>query len=89
MSREHDTKEIRVRLQVTGHVQGVGFRKAARQTARKLGIEATAVNRDDGSVIIEATGPRDAVETFIQWARIGPPLAEVDNVTVTGPGYEP
>jgi acylphosphatase len=79
--------ETSVRIRIRGRVQGVGFRKSAREKARRLGIEATAVNQPDGFVIVEASGPRDAVEAIIDWSRKGPALAEVDEIEVTrGPG---
>lgn len=79
-----DDQDIRhVRIHVTGHVQGVGFRQTARQNARKLGIDATAENQADGSVIIETRGPRERVEKLIHWASHGPALARVDNISVT------
>lgn len=83
MGEQHSNEEMSVRIQIRGHVQGVGFRQSARQEARKLGIEATAVNQTDGSVIVETSGPRDAVEELIAWTRKGPPLAEVEEIEVT------
>ncbi|HWV22961.1 MAG TPA: acylphosphatase, partial [Thermomicrobiales bacterium] len=74
--------EISVRILVTGHVQGVGFRQSARQRARELGIQTTAINQADGSVLLETTGPSDIVEQLIEWARTGPALAHVDDITV-------
>lgn len=75
-------EEIHVIVKITGHVQGVGFRQSARQRARELGIRATAVNRDDGSVIIEARGPHVAVDKLVEWTRRGPPRAVVEELTV-------
>lgn len=83
MSDHHNLEEMSVRIQIRGRVQGVGFRQSARQEARKLGIEATAVNQTDGTVIVETSGPRDAVEELIAWTRKGPPLAEVEAIEVT------
>lgn len=83
MSNHHDSEETSVRIRITGRVQGVGFRQSAREQARSLGIDATAVNQPDGSVIVEASGPRDAVEQLIDWTRKGPALADVDEIEVT------
>jgi acylphosphatase len=70
-------------IHVTGKVQGVWFRKSAVQQAWQSGITGYAMNRDDGSVFLEAEGPREALETFVAWCRIGPPKAHVENVEVT------
>ncbi len=90
MSNHHDSEETSVRIQIRGRVQGVGFRQSAREQARNLGIEAAAVNQSDGSVIVETSGPRDAVEKLIDWTRKGPALADVDEIEVTpAPGTPP
>ena len=39
-------------------------------------------NRYDGSVELVAEGDADAVERFVEWARVGPPRAVVTNVHV-------
>lgn len=83
MDEQHSHEEMSVRIRITGRVQGVGFRQSARQQARKLDIEATAVNQADGSVIVETRGPRDAVQQLIEWTRKGPALAEVEKIEVT------
>ncbi|HLU36178.1 MAG TPA: acylphosphatase [Thermomicrobiales bacterium] len=72
----------RTRIRARGRVQGVGFRASARAEGRALGVTVDARNLDDGSVVIEAEGPDDAVEEFLAWARVGPPAARVDNVEV-------
>lgn len=69
----------RVRIRARGRVQGVGFRVAARAEGRTLGVDVTAQNLDDGSVLIEAEGPDDAIEEFLTWARTGPPTASVES----------
>ncbi|HYH12256.1 MAG TPA: acylphosphatase [Thermomicrobiales bacterium] len=72
-------------IRVEGHVQGVNYRASARRMARELGIEAEPVNLDDGSVRITVSGPREAVDRFVEWCRSGPPLAEVSSVSVEEP----
>ncbi|MFZ1541008.1 MAG: acylphosphatase, partial [Enterococcus aquimarinus] len=47
----------KVRMRVTGRVQGVGFRFMTKMVADQLGIWGCATNEDDGSVVIEAMGP--------------------------------
>lgn len=68
-------------ITITGRVQGVGFRRAARDQARYLGIKGYARNMTDGSVFIEAEGEDDAMALFVRWCRQGPPFGRVDEVT--------
>lgn len=73
---------IHFRLSITGRVQGVGFRKSAVDQATKLVLNGFAMNLDDGSVLIEVEGNREAVDRFIAWCRQGPALARVDNLRI-------
>ena len=70
--------EIRVR----GRVQGVWFRKSAKQQAVALGLYGMVRNERDGSVYIEAEGDPYALEVFIAWCKEGPDAAEVEAVSV-------
>ncbi len=70
----------RVRLDIFGRVQGVGFRYSAQQRAVALGLHGSVRNRADGGVTAEIEGPEEALEAFISWARQGPPGARVDHV---------
>jgi acylphosphatase len=72
----------RVRLLVTGKVQGVAFRAHTRETARALGLTGWVRNLPDGSVEILAEGPEKPLEDFIAWCRKGPRSARVAAVTV-------
>jgi acylphosphatase len=73
---------VRVRLRVTGRVQGVWFRASAEREAVRLGVAGFARNERDGSVVVEAEGAPAAVEAMVAWCRIGPPRAEVVSTTV-------
>ncbi len=73
---------IRWRLRVWGLVQGVFFRASTEERALALGVAGWVRNRDDGSVEIEAEGPKSSVEALASWARRGPPAARVDAVDV-------
>lgn len=65
------------------------------------GLDGSVRNLGDGSVELVAGGPRQAVESLLDWCRTGPPGARVDSVTVLdaradpegegrapGPGFE-
>lgn len=70
----------RVRLRVTGRVQGVGFRWFVKETARRLDLAGWVRNDPDGSVLIETEGPVDDVERLRSAVRKGPPGAWVEAV---------
>lgn len=70
-------------LVIHGLVQGVGYRVSMLQVARQCGVRGWVRNRLDGSVEALAIGPREAVESFVQWARRGPAGARVDAVAET------
>lgn len=61
-----------IRVEISGIVQGVGFRWKARETALALGIEGWIRNRPDGDVEAVFQGPVNLVEEMVRWARNGP-----------------
>lgn len=67
---------------VSGRVQGVFFRAAAKEEAGRLGIAGYARNEPDGSVRIEAEGEPDALDRFVAWCGRGPDFADVKAVAV-------
>ena len=69
-------------LQISGHVQGVGFRYSMRKEAARLGLTGWVRNRRDGSVEALAQGNDAAVAALTAWARHGPPGARVAEVRV-------
>lgn len=69
-------------ITVTGRVQGVGFRNAAKREAIVLGINGFVKNKYDGSVYIEAEGNRPELDEFVKWCWEGPAWAHVENVLV-------
>ena len=80
-------KTIRVRVHVTGLVQGVFYRDSTRRRARDLGLSGWVRNALDGSVWLEAQGPETHVEQLVQWCREGPVAARVDDVHVAPLSY--
>lgn len=72
----------RVRLIITGRVQGVFFRASAADQARLLGIHGFARNLADGSVEIVAEGARTKLQVLCAWAQRGPADAQVDDARV-------
>jgi acylphosphatase len=70
----------RVRLRIKGTVQGVGFRIAAAELARSLGLTGFIFNEPDGSLTVEAEGEDPALAEFVLWSRHGPRGAEVREI---------
>jgi acylphosphatase len=69
-------------LLIRGNVQGVGYRWAMVEQARRLALRGWVRNRRDGTVEALVAGPADAVARLLQWARRGPPAAHVTEVVV-------
>lgn len=73
----------RVRLTISGRVQGVGYRMSAAEEAEALGLVGCVRNLDSGAVEIIAEGDTDSIAELIAWCHHGPPMAEVSRVLVT------
>ena len=78
----------RLRAEIVGDVQGVGFRFFAERHARALGLEGYVRNRYDGAVEVVAEGRPGALEHFLNELRHGPRLARVQDVRVTWLPYQ-
>ncbi len=76
-------RRVRVRVVVTGRVQGVFFRDSCRERARAERVGGFVRNRADGSVEAEFEGAPDAVDRLVRWCRTGPPRARVDALDVS------
>jgi acylphosphatase len=77
-----DPRTVRVRARVEGTVQGVFYRASTKDKAVELGVVGWVRNCSDGSVEISAEGNREAVDALINWARQGPPMAQVQALKV-------
>ncbi len=74
---------IRVRLVISGRVQGVWFRESTRREAVGLGVTGWVKNRPDRAVEVLAEGSEDQVQRLVLWCHHGPPSARVDGVKET------
>lgn len=68
------------RLVISGHVQGVGYRRWAEREALRLGLAGWVRNRRDGSVEALVAGDAVSVAAFTDACRIGPRGAAVEDV---------
>ncbi len=71
----------RIRLTVSGRVQGVGYRYSACAEAQRLGLRGWVRNLPDGRVEVEAEGEPRQTAALRDWCRRGPPMARVDRIT--------
>jgi acylphosphatase len=85
----------RMIAEVRGRVQGVGFRWFVRREARALGLTGRVRNEPDGSVRVEAEGPREDLDRLAEELRAGPPGSRVDDLRLRhlppagmGPSFE-
>jgi acylphosphatase len=82
MGDDAGTDVVRLRLRITGRVQGVFFRASCRRVALSNGLAGSARNLPDGTVEVVLEGPQRAVEQGVAWCREGPSGALVRGVTI-------
>ncbi|CAH8566370.1 unnamed protein product, partial [Dicrocoelium dendriticum] len=70
-------------FEVYGKVQGVFFRKYAREYAKKVGLVGWVKNTEQGTVCGVFEGPDEAVSLFKQWlANTGSPKSKIDRCEI-------
>ena len=75
-----------VTVKIEGRVQGVYYRTWTDQTARKLGLDGTVRNLDDGSVEAVFSGPADVVADMLRRCETGPRDARVSKISILSEG---
>ena len=73
---------VRYRVLISGLVQGVNFRAACQRMAWQRGVTGFVRNLDDGRVEAVFEGAPSDVQHLVDWARHGPRLAVVSDLTV-------
>ena len=73
----------RVRVLVSGMVQGVFYRAECARRARSLGLAGLVRNLPDGKVEAAFEGDPDAVDSMVKWCHEGSRFSQVDDVVVT------
>jgi acylphosphatase len=74
---------VRKHVVLSGRVQGVSFRWATQQLARRHDVAGWVRNRDDGSVEAVFEGEPGAVERLVVFCREGPVGAAVEGFELT------
>ena len=72
----------RVRLFVTGKVQGVFFRQTLKVMAKKNNIFGWVKNLKDGRVESILEGDEEKINKLIEWAHDGPANSRVEHVEI-------
>ncbi|TKK70188.1 acylphosphatase [Ilyomonas limi] len=72
-----------VHLLIKGKVQGVFYRKTAKEIAETEGITGWVRNTGNGDVEVMAGGSEEALQAFIDWCHVGPVRAKVESVAIT------
>jgi acylphosphatase len=67
---------------VTGKVQGVYFRQSTQLQARARELTGWVKNLANGDVEIMVSGPTSELENFKEWAKTGPPQAQVKSLEI-------
>jgi acylphosphatase len=77
----------RIRIIISGLVQGVFFRAATRRAAADLNLSGWVRNMDDGRVEAVLEGEDADVDKMIAWCKVGPPAAIVEKIDITEEHY--
>jgi len=81
------SKKSRVRIFVSGLVQGVFFRSQTKNKAEEIGLFGWVRNLADGRVEILAEGEKDKLEKLAAWTKKGPVSARIDGLDVEWQEY--
>lgn len=72
----------RLRIYVSGIVQGVGYRYFTKQKARELGVKGYVMNLPNGKVLVVAEGDNGSLEKFLSALKEGPRAAVVKKIDI-------
>ena len=71
-----------VKMEITGKVQGVGFRYFVLRQAQKLSIKGWVSNNSNGNVEALAQGEKEGLDHFIAKVKQGPAFSSVEDVSL-------
>ena len=72
----------RVRILISGKVQGVFFRQALKVIAKKNNVFGWVKNLEDKRVEALLEGNTENINSIVEWARIGPAHSRVDSIEI-------
>ncbi|HJJ22607.1 MAG TPA: acylphosphatase [Nitrosopumilus sp.] len=72
----------RIRIFVTGKVQGVFFRQALKVMAKKNDVFGWVKNLKDGRVEAVLEGNEEKVSRLVEWSHGGPANARVEDIEI-------
>ena len=71
-----------VHIFITGKVQGVSYRWWFQSEGEKKELKGWVRNRTSNRVEAEITGEKNNIDEMIEKCKIGPPLADVEEVVI-------
>ena len=71
-----------VHIFITGRVQGVSYRWWFQNEGEKRKLNGWVRNRTSNRVEAEITGEKNNIDEMIEKCKIGPPLADVEEVVI-------
>lgn len=80
MNPANDERNMRLHLQISGHVQGVGFRMFTQDYAQRIGLTGWVRNTSAGGVEVLAEGNVGLLQIFADALRRGPVGGHVDDL---------
>ena len=72
----------RIRVMISGDVQGVFFRISTQDKAKELQLTGWVKNIFTNAVEILAEGDREKLSLFTGWLQLGPPNATVEKISI-------
>ncbi len=73
--------KVLYKIEVSGRVQGVGYRQACLREARFRGIRGFVKNLSNGNVYIEAEGSPEQLNELLRWCKIGTGYGNVEDIS--------
>ena len=80
--------KARARAVINGRVQGVFFRLETKQAAQRYRVFGWVKNQMDGTVAAVFEGPKENVDSVLEWCKQGPPHANVEHVKIEWEDYK-
>ena len=81
-------KQQRIRVLISGKVQGVFFRQALKVVAKKNNVLGWVRNLKDRRVEAVLEGDSKSTNSVIEWTRVGPANSRVDDIKVINEEFE-